>query len=186
MNNATKYIYNLLNDNDKEITWIENNLNITLNSQQKEYINHISEHDNSIILTKRRLGSSTANICWNIYNCFNEEKASCLIVCISPKMSFNVCKSILTNANIKVNSSNYKIKFENNNQIHFITPQSIAGCMATHLSVDDVNNLKQITPLFRFSKKNAINFTKENNDYYQMYLNSFDPKSCFNPLNLTN
>jgi len=184
MNNATKYIYNLLNN--KEIAWIENNLNITLNSQQKEYINHISAHNNSIIKTKRQLGISTAIICWNIYNCLNENNVNSLIVCISPKMSFNVCKSILKNANIKADDSNYKIKFQNDNVINFATSQSVMGRMATHLSVDDVNNLKQIAPLFAFSKKNAINFTEKDNEYYRMYLNSFNSTSRFNPLNLTN
>ena len=47
---------------------------------QKEYIKHISKNDKSITLKKRQMGITTANLCWNIYNCCNEKNVNSLIL----------------------------------------------------------------------------------------------------------
>jgi hypothetical protein len=76
----------VLESNDS-INWIESNLKIKnprksesflikLSDLQKKYITTI-ENTNKIVVDKdRQIGISTANYCWNIYNCIHNKNVN--------------------------------------------------------------------------------------------------------------
>lgn len=174
-NLATQYVYNLLNN--KEINWIESNLNIKLTEIQKEYIKHISKNDKSITLKKRQMGITTANLCWNIYNCCNEKNVNSLILSKSSRMLYDQCLDLLYNSNIshyinplegKINMMTIKDQVSTN-LIHILRPEQSRGCGPTHLSADDIDDLSVIHPLSMQSKKIVINLTKEDETYSGLY-----------------
>lgn len=192
-NLATQYVYNLLNN--KEINWIESNLNIKLTEIQKEYIKHISRNDKSIVLKKRQMGITTANICWNIYNCCNEKNIHSLILSKSSNMLYDRCLDILSNSNIShygISSVN-KIKImankdqisANDNLIWVLHPERSRGCSPTHLSADDIDDLSVIRPLSMQNKKIIINLTKKDETYSSLYKLSLVGRTGFTPLHLT-
>jgi hypothetical protein len=193
LNLATQYAYNLLN-NIKEINWIESNLNIKLTEIQKEYIKHISKNDKSITLKKRQTGITTANLCWNIYNCCNEKNVNSLILSRSSRMLYNLCLDLLDNSNISyyINPLEGKINImategcvgANDNLIHILHPKQSRGCGPTHLSADDIDDLSEIRPLSMLSKKIIINLTKENEGYSSLYKLSLAGRTDLAPLHL--
>lgn len=115
------------------ISWIESNIKITiptksesflikLSNNQKDYIKTVENENKIIVLKDRQIGLSTANYCWNIYNCLHNKNMKSAIVSNIYHMSarsFNLICSILTQSNIKFNSGRCYVKFENGSIIQF-------------------------------------------------------------------
>lgn len=125
------------------ISWIESNIKITtptksesflikLSDKQKDYIKTIENENKIIVLKDRQIGLSTANYCWNIYNCINNKNVKSVICSPNYHMSarnYNLISNILTQSNIKFDSGRcyIKFKFENGSLIQFKSYKDIGS-----------------------------------------------------------
>lgn len=110
------------------ISWIESiikikeNNFIKLSNNQKDYITTIENENKIIVLKDRQIGLSTANICWNIYNCLHNKNVKSVICSVNYRMiaiNYNLISNILTQSNIKFNLGRCYIRFENGSIIQF-------------------------------------------------------------------
>lgn len=110
------------------INWIESNIKIKednfikLSNNQKDYITTIENENKIIVLKDRQIGLSTANYCWNIYNCINNKNVKSVICSPNYHMSalnYNLICNILRQSNTDSDSGRCYIRFRNGSIIQF-------------------------------------------------------------------
>lgn len=112
------------------ISWIESNIKIKdnnlikLSNNQKDYIRTIENENKIVVFKDRQVGLSTANYCWNIYNCINNKNVKSVICSPNYHMSarsYDIISSILRQSNIDFESGRcyVRFKFETGSIIQF-------------------------------------------------------------------